>query len=364
MFRLCNITALCCCLAATALAQVCNQNAGAPVEMQVRLTFADNTTLGDPQYTGHSAEDESSQRGNTTGSDHPVNQAANMQIRVRLQDPSGSNLREASPNSEGLVVFHTCSLLVYRVSVYGADIEDTAVDDLQPGRGDRVTTIVLRRKKTQSELKAANTTMVDAKRLHVPAKAQKELDKGNSALAAGDFKDARKGFEKAIELYPEFDQAYNNLGVVLMQTGEPEAGEKAFLKAVELNDHFARAYINLAKIRLSQRKYADAEDLLVKALTSDPLNAQAVFLEEEAAFFSGKMDQVIADARKLHTLEHEKYGLGHFLAGKALQSKGQIDEAAAEYKTFLKEAPDDPNATAARSAIKQIGEQQKNETRH
>jgi tetratricopeptide (TPR) repeat protein len=343
-------------------AQVCSQKAGPAVEMQIRLSFDDRSAFqGDSINTGSvNVQNDASHRAGSASAE-TQNAGANMQIRVQLQDAFGSSsLQESSPSSDGRVTFRVCSKVNYRVRVFGPDIDEALVEGVDPGRTDRIMNIVLHHKRSTLQSNAGTAT-VSATRLQVPPKAQKELDHGNSALADGRLKDAQKNFEKAIEIYPEFDQAYNNLGVVLMQTGDSKGGEVAFSKAIAINDHFARAYVNLAKIRLSEKNYQKAEDLLRKATSADPLNAQTLFLAEEAAFFQGKGDQVIADARKIHTLDHEKYALCHFMAARALEGKSLHDQALEEYRLFLKEAPNDPNAKTAQLEIKQI---QKNRETH
>jgi len=339
----------------TGHAQFCSQKAGPAVEMQIRLSFDDRSAFqGESVNSGSVNVQNDAAHRTGSASAEARNAGADMQIRVQLQDAFGSStLQESSPSSDGRVTFRVCSKVNYRVRVFGPDIDEALVEGVDPGRTDRIMNIMLHHKRSTVQPNAS-TAMVSAKRLQIPPKAQKELDHGNDALADGRLKDAQKRFEKAIEIYPEFDQAYNNLGVVLMQTGDSKGGEAAFAKAIEINDHFARAYVNLAKIRLSERKYPAAEDLLRKATSADPLNAQALFLAEEAAFFQGKGDQVIADAHKIHTLDHEKFALCHFMAARALEGKGLHDQALDEYHLFLKEAPSDPNVQTAQREMKQI----------
>src|SRR5262249_33621352 len=148
------------------------------------------------------------------------NAGADMQIRVQLQDAFGSStLQESSPSSDGRVTFRVCSKVNYRVRVFGPDIDEALVEDVDPGRTDRIMNIMLHHKRSTVQPNAG-TAMVSAKRLQVPPKAQKELDKGNEALKNKRLDDARSHYTKAIELYPGFDEAENNLGITLMQEGD------------------------------------------------------------------------------------------------------------------------------------------------
>ena len=213
---------------------------------------------------------------------------------------------------------------------------------------------ILLHRKGAPKVERATENTISAKRLKAPEAAKKEIEKGAQALGQQDYLEAKRAFQKAIELYPEYDLAYNNLGVVLMQLGDAEGGERAFAKAVELNGNFPRALINLAKVELGRRDYTRADGFLQRAITSDPLNAQAYFLLTQAHFFAGRFDETVADVKKLHELPHAEYGMAHYLAGKAFHAKGAKVDAVRELQTFLTEDPKDANVAAAQQLLKEI----------
>ena len=60
------------------------------------------------------------------------------------------------------------------------------------------------------------------------------------------FDEAFKSYEKAIELSPNFAEAYNNLGnLLVMNVNLQNQAVKCFKKAVEINPDFAIAHNNL-----------------------------------------------------------------------------------------------------------------------
>jgi tetratricopeptide (TPR) repeat protein len=273
-----------------------------------------------------------------------------MQIHIQLQDPSGGTLQEVLPRSDGQVRLTVCTNLYYRIRVTGPDIEEATLDNLQPGRGDRLVSVVLHRKLTEGERKAKEAT-ISAQRLHVPKKAQKALEKGDAALKDGKLEQARKHYEKAINIYPQFEEAGNDLGIVLMQQGKKAEGKAAFERAVATNSRYAPAQVNLAKIAFDEKRYDDAYLLAKQALSSEPLNTGALFVGAEAAFFKGDFAETVSLTRTLHSLPHQQYALAHFLAAKSLEAQQQPAAALAEYQTFLEEDPSDPNAARARQLM-------------
>lgn len=338
-------------ISSLAQAQSCGRTGGTPTDMRVQISLEESN--GQTQ-TGSGVTDDASHRadGGASGQ-HSTEFSTNLQIRVQLQDGYGSNITEMSPNGEGQVVFHVCSRVTYRVRITSPEFEEATAMDLEPGRGDRIVNMSLHRKGDVAA-KKKHAGVVAANRLKIPKGAQKELEKANVALAAGRLPEARAGFEKAIAQYASFDQAYNNLGVVLMQLGEREKGKAAFEKAVSINEHFAHALSNLAKIALDEKQYPKSLELVKRSLAVEPLNPKALLAGAEAAYLAGDYGDSVAFARTLHSLPHEGMGLAHYLCAKSLEKENKRDEAIAEYQIFLNEDPTDPNVPRAQMAIVEL----------
>jgi tetratricopeptide (TPR) repeat protein len=333
--------------AAVSSAQICDQRSGAPMQMQVQLMLGDTAREGN---SVPSSRDDSIHHGDVAGADRAHNFSTEMQIHIQLQEPSGGTLREAIPTSDGQVRLTVCKNLRYRLRVTGPEIEEAILDDIQPSRGDRLVTVVLHRKLTKEERKARNAT-ISAQRLHVPKKAQKALDKGDAALRSEKLEQARKQYQKALKLYPRFEEAENDLGIIAMREGNKSEGKAAFERALNTNQHYAPAQVNLAKIAFDEKRYKDAYLLAKEALSSEPLNPGALFVGAESAFFKGDYAETVSLTRTLHSLPHQQYSLAHFLAAKSLEAEHKPAAALAEYKTFLEEDPSDPNAARARQLI-------------
>lgn len=309
--------------------------------MQVQLTLSDESpgTSTDSMHRDDAAGADQSRRFNT-----------NMQIRVQLQDSMGGTFQETYPDPEGKVRMTVCKYGTYRLRVTGSTIEETVVDDLQPGRGDKIVNVSLHRKLSKEDAKARKST-VSAQRLRVPKKAQKQLNKGDAALKEGNLETARKCYVNALGIYPQFEEAENNLGIVLMREGKKVEGKAAFDRAIAINPLYAQAQVNLAKIAFDEKRFQDAFELAQQALKSEPLNPAALFVAAESAFFNHDYGNTISYARTLHSLPHQQFGLVHFLAGKSLEAENQPGAAVAEYQAFLEEDPTDPNATRARELL-------------
>ena len=118
-----------------------------------------------------------------------------------------------------------------------------------------------------------------------------------------------------------------------------------------LNDSNADADRNLARILIHDGNFSRAEELLKKSLVVEPLNPVTLTLMCVAEIQTGDDDGALATARKVHQLPHEGYSVVHYVAGQALEHKGQPQDAYTEYETYLRESPNGAEAGQVRNAL-------------
>ena len=284
--------------------------------------------------------------------------AAGDRIRVELISETGTPVGEAYTNAEGRVSFHIISPGMFELRVSGNSLLGTASEQFRIEDMDKSRTVYVRVKpKTDTAATTAkpNTAPVtSAADLRVPNDARKAFHKGMEAWEQNDFPKAAEQFEKAVSLYPEYDSAYNNLGVMYFRMNQPDKARAAFERSVALNDKNADADRNLARILISEGNFARATELLNKSLVVEPLNPVTLTLLCVADIQQGNDDGALATARKTHQLPHEGYSLVHYVAGQALEHKGQPQEAYAEYETYLRESPTGAEAPQVRSALARL----------
>lgn len=72
--------------------------------------------------------------------------------------------------------------------------------------------------------------------------------KGYVYQRQGDFNRAMENYKKAIERYPFYACAYNDLGILYEQEGRFEKAEELYLKTIEIDPEYVSAYTNLAAL--------------------------------------------------------------------------------------------------------------------
>ena len=183
---------------------------------------------------------------------------------------------------------------------------------------------------------------ISVRRLQIPPDARKAFDKG--------WKEYRKKnkpenslphFRKALELYKEYDEAYVELSLALMDLDRlPEAQEVAET-AIQINPDAPQAYTLLGLIYKKSGQADRAVETLRRAIELDPENWVSQAELSQLLVMSGKVRSAYPHAEKAHELNPEKPEL-HLLLLNLAVKKNDVDVVEAELREFLKLFPDHP----------------------
>ena len=188
----------------------------------------------------------------------------------------------------------------------------------------------------------------------VPPKARKELEKGNDSAQKNQWQEASDHYQKAIELYPNYATAYNNLGSARMNLNDAAGAKAAFEHAVAINDKYAGAWLNLARIQHQSGDLKGAEQSLKKALAAEPKNVQVLADLAQVELLLNNFDATEDYERQANALPHQGYAMIHVLAAYAYQQQNKVPEALAEYKLYLQEDPKGPMAQKVQTNIQAL----------
>jgi tetratricopeptide (TPR) repeat protein len=132
----------------------------------------------------------------------------------------------------------------------------TATFRLYPGTPNE-TAIFLRPLEAQ---KLPANAVVDATNFEgtVPAKARDAYKRGMEFLSAGNLESAIGSLQDAIDLYPKYVRALNDLGVIFLKQNRLDEAAARFRTAVEISKRFFHARLNLGLVLNRQGKYREA----------------------------------------------------------------------------------------------------------
>jgi Tfp pilus assembly protein PilF len=285
--------------------------------------------------------------------------SAGDKIRVDLINETGVPVGENFTDSEGRTVFHVGTAGTYEVRVSGTPIQGTTTERVRVEDMDKSRTVYVRATPsgdtgTPGATKNNAPPVTSAAELKIPPDAKKAFHKGMEAWEHNDYPKAAEQFEKAVKIYPEYDTAFNNLGVMYHQMGQTEKARAAFERSVALNDKNADGDRNLARMLIHDGDYVRAQNLLKKSLMVEPLNPVSLMLICVTQIQTGDNDAALATSRKVHQLPHEGYAVVHEIAGQAYEHVGQPQNARIEYETYLRESPNGPEAPQVRNALARL----------
>jgi tetratricopeptide (TPR) repeat protein len=105
--------------------------------------------------------------------------------------------------------------------------------------------------------------------------AAKEHAKGTEQMLAGKYEEAIVFFRRAIDLNPDFAEAYYNLGVAYEKLGKHKDSVDTLKKAIQLAPENANAHYALGYACYELKRYKESIDAFERSLALKPGNAFA-----------------------------------------------------------------------------------------
>ncbi len=162
---------------------------------------------------------------------------------------------------------------------------------------------------------------------------------GNILASQGKTSEAVAQFHRAIEIKPDYAEAYYNLALVLDRQGRPDEAIANYRKALEINSDFVVAHNNLGTALFKQGRMDEAAECYRRALKIDPDFGEAHSNMGILLTKQGRTDEAVAEYRKAIELNPNRAELYNNL-GNLLATQGRPDEAIGQFQKALAVEPD------------------------
>ncbi len=128
---------------------------------------------------------------------------------------------------------------------------------------------------------------------------------GVTTLKFGNKNDALELFNSAIKMNPSFATAYDNIGVVEMMNGNLDSAESYFQKAMKYNTHNPTAWYHMAQVETRRGNYSKALTWVNHSIHVNPNSSPALTLQGELFLKQGNQAAAINSFKKAQVVKPE-----------------------------------------------------------
>ncbi|MBV9929278.1 MAG: tetratricopeptide repeat protein [Acidobacteria bacterium] len=188
----------------------------------------------------------------------------------------------------------------------------------------------------------------------VPTAARKEYGLGLKAVGKGDFRQAAQHFEGALNVYPEYLAARNDLGAQYLKLKRIDEAEKQFQMVLARDPKNFNAVFNLGLVRVERHDYAGAIAQINQAIALDAGRPVARLWLGFALFESGDVAAAERELTKALVTGGAECAAANYHLARIEVGRGNTAEAARYLGLYLEDAPKGEYAEDARQLQKKI----------
>ncbi|MBI3941136.1 MAG: tetratricopeptide repeat protein [Acidobacteria bacterium] len=284
---------------------------------------------------------------------------AQIQIRVTLRTITQAIVQEAFTDSVGNFEFRSIPNGNYEIVTWGTDEGEASAEKIEVSSRVSRTFFanIFLRSKPEDSLPKPKGGVVSVGQLDpkIPKSARKEYERGVSEVAKGDHEKAIARFRRAVEIYPRYFQALNDLGVQYSKLSRFDEAETAFVNATALDPHAAFPYLNLGCMRIAQKQFPEAVKTLTRVVELDAMNWAGHLWLGVALMETKQYDSSREELEKALSLGTgpEVFSARLYLANLYIR-QGDLIRAIEQSELYLKDAPKVENADEVREKISQM----------
>ena len=186
--------------------------------------------------------------------------------RIEFRKASGEVLNEELRNTGDRIRIRNLKPGIYTLCLYGDRGRQRCESlDLTPPAGRRTTKFSLRFEVPEQTANQSDAFLISARRLSVPRQAHQEMLRSDEAQRRGDSREVVKHLERALQIYPDYPDALNNLGVQMRRSRDYKKAIGLFVRLTKTEPEFYPGWINLGGSLLAVGRYSEALEANLRA---------------------------------------------------------------------------------------------------
>jgi Flp pilus assembly protein TadD len=192
--------------------------------------------------------------------------------------------------------------------------------------------------------------------VNAPKDARKAYERGLSAANHKKYEQAATAFEAAVAAYPQYAQAWSDLGQVQAELNRPRDARASWERAVQADPPYLKPYVQLARLAIAEGRNEEALAITSRGLEFNPVEFPAIYFYNAYANLNLKHYDA-AEKSALATIAHDanhELPEAERLLGLLLASKGELGPASDHFRKYLALAPKAADAAVIRQKIAEI----------
>jgi tetratricopeptide (TPR) repeat protein len=263
---------------------------------------------------------------------------------------------ETESDSDGRFRFRNLRPGAYTIAVNNPDRgEARQTVEVGPGTADskRRVLVMLQFKDSDFVFKdiARRENSVSAKQLAISANATREYRDARKDLEKPDVESAVKRLERAVELAPQFAEAWNTLGTIAYQTQQYDRAERCFRAALQQDPKAYEPLVNLGGVLIDTHKLDEALMYNQNAVLTRPNDALANSQLGLAYFAVSNLDLAVKYLEIARRIDPAHFSHPQLVLAEIHLRRGENGAAAEALDDFLRHHPDYATADKIRESI-------------
>jgi Tfp pilus assembly protein PilF len=195
---------------------------------------------------------------------------------------------------------------------------------------------------------------VTTRELTIPERALRDYEDAQHDLEKPDVEAAEKHLEHAVEVAPQFANAWNTLGTMAYQTRRFQLAEERVRQALKQDPTAYEPLVNLGGVLVTVHKLDEALEVNVHAMLTRPNDALANSQLGMTYFELGQFDSAVKYLERAWKLDPAHFSHPQLFLAEIHLRRGHKHEAATVLEDFLQHHPDYPQAETMRRNIDEL----------
>jgi tetratricopeptide (TPR) repeat protein len=190
---------------------------------------------------------------------------------------------------------------------------------------------------------------VSAHELQIPAKAREAFNRGTQLLAARNSEASITQFQLAIQIYPDFYEAYYKIGLANVNLHRYPEARSAFESSIELSKgRYAPSQFGLGIVLSMQKDFDGAEEAVRAGLDTYPNDAAGNFTLGWVQFRAGRLPDAEHSARQA-ILSNPNLADAYLLLAQVHLRQSELTALVADVDAYLRLEPEGAHNAQARA---------------